>query len=303
MSLKNVAVFGANGQLGQSITNALLKCKKQTFNVLAVIPPGSQEPTVPSSSNYKCQTIDVLTASRDELKSALKESTLSSARSTAKPWIPKPISRMQPPTHASSASIPASTASTRLTTSQATTGATCTRCGTGRPRLSRRLCCIYIVFIHFNYHPAVDSEKMSYTLIGCGDFYNQGREAIWCPWTQHDPPNGTYTFHVIGPPGAEKAKADFTHIDDFANFLVATLDTVSHGEIVALLEKYSGKKVRFERYGEDDMHRIVAKPDSAPDELRQSAFPVDFWFLVKGAQGTGTFRRPGARIVIVSFRT
>lgn len=151
-------------------------------------------------------------------------------------------------------------------------------------------------------HPAIDSGKMSYTMIGCGDFYNQDRETTWCPWTQTDV--SEYTIHYLGD---ENAKADFTHLDDFAHYLVATIeepqksenaslnfpsDTISHKEIAQLLEKYSGKKVHVKKISEEDRHAVIADPSKAPKELGEgSAFPTDFWFNVKGAQGEGRFYR------------
>ncbi|KAL0572327.1 hypothetical protein V5O48_009649, partial [Marasmius crinis-equi] len=42
MSFKNIALFGANGQIGDSIIRALLQCEHQKFQILAFIPPGSQ---------------------------------------------------------------------------------------------------------------------------------------------------------------------------------------------------------------------------------------------------------------------
>ena len=153
---------------------------------------------------------------------------------------------------------------------------------------------------------------MSFTMIGCGDFYNQDREKTWCPWTQSPSTlrNNYYTFHVIGDPAAE---ADFTHLDDFAAFLVATLlepqksnnqflniisDTISHNEIKALLEKYSGKDVKLNVRDIGEMHKVwEGGPESVKEEeLKDSAFPVDFWFLVKGMQGSGRFVRPKSQI-------
>ena len=73
MSLKYIAVFGANGQLGQSIIAALLGWKKQTFNVLAVIPPKTPEPSVPDSKqDYRCSDISLFNASQGQLKIELK---------------------------------------------------------------------------------------------------------------------------------------------------------------------------------------------------------------------------------------
>lgn len=77
-----------------------------------------------------------------------------------------------------------------------------------------------------------------------------------------------YTIHVIGHPNAE---ADYTHLDDFANFLVASLlkpakshkqflnvisDTISRSRIATLLEKYTGKKVETDVLGEEKLHEI-----------------------------------------------
>lgn len=164
-------------------------------------------------------------------------------------------------------------------------------------------------------HPTIFEGKMSYTLIGCGDYYNQDREPIWCPWTQspNSLPDDKYTLHVIGD---ADTTADFTHLDDFAEFLVATLchpeksrnrrlnvvsDSISHTEIVKLLEKHTGKKVDVQKYSFQDQKKILDAPKSAPKDLRdqskeggegQSSFPVDFWFLVKGLQGAGRFRWP-----------
>lgn len=44
---------------------------------------------------------------------------------------------------------------------------------------------------------------------------------------------------------------------------------------------------------EEQMHEIIADPKKAPKELAEgSAFPVDFWMMVKGIQGQNRFRRP-----------
>lgn len=118
----------------------------------------------------------------------------------------------------------------------------------------------------------------------------------------------SYTIHIIGDPNA---KADFTNLDDFAAYLVATLlepeksenailnfpsDFISHEEIAKLLEKYSGKPVKRQIISLEDMHRVVADPKLAPKELQSgSPFPVDFWYLVKGIQGQGNFFRPSGQ--------
>lgn len=144
---------------------------------------------------------------------------------------------------------------------------------------------------------------MSYTVIGCGDFYDQEREPTWCPWTQEDV--GDYVLHGVGD---LSGKADYTLIGDFAAYLVASLaepeksrnrhlnfksDTISLNDIADMLEKYSDKPVRKEPIPIESMHAVIADPSAAPQDLQNaSPFPVDFWYLVKGMQGLGRFRRP-----------
>lgn len=171
---------------------------------------------------------------------------------------------------------------------------------------------LYLIMVRVNeravIHPSVRSGNMSFTMIGCGDFYNQDREKVWCPWTQSPSSVDKYTIHVIGDPNAE---ADYTNLDDFAAFLVATLlepaksenkflnivsDTISHSRIAELLEKYSGKTVELDVQSEEKMHEVWQDASKAPKELTDSAFPVDFWYLVKGLQGKGEFVRPRSQI-------
>ncbi|KAL3432555.1 hypothetical protein BDV09DRAFT_126072 [Aspergillus tetrazonus] len=157
------------------------------------------------------------------------------------------------------------------------------------------------------HHPAIFAGRMTYTLIGCGDFYNQDREPVWCPWTQRDAP--FYTLHILGD---ADAAVDFTHIDDLAAFVVATInnpgvaenkslnivsDHISYNELATLLEKYSKKKVVKVVYPIDAMHRAWKDPQDIPEEVKgKSAFPDDFWMLVKGMQGLGRFWRPPGEV-------
>lgn len=148
---------------------------------------------------------------------------------------------------------------------------------------------------------------MSYTLIGCGDFYNQEREKTWCPWSQTGVDR--YDFHIVKD---ADAKVDFTHLRDLGDFLVETLcspkvsenatlnvvsDHISHNEIAALLVKHSGKPVEKHIISEKDMHDYVANPSMIPKDLSAgSIFPAEFWLLVKGIQGQGRFWRPRGQV-------
>ncbi|KAL4955762.1 hypothetical protein BDW69DRAFT_192958 [Aspergillus filifer] len=157
------------------------------------------------------------------------------------------------------------------------------------------------------HHPAIASGRMTYTLLGCGDFYNQDRERTWCPWTQVAVPH--YKLHIVGD---SSAKIDFTHIDDLASFVVQTIenprvsenrclnvvsDRISYDEIAALLERYSRKKVEKIFYPVRAMERAWRDPGDIPQEVKgKSAFPDDFWMLVKGMQGLGRFWRPPGEV-------
>lgn len=48
---KNIALFGANGQLGQAILSSLARNQKQPFNIVAAIPPDATKPSLPNGGN------------------------------------------------------------------------------------------------------------------------------------------------------------------------------------------------------------------------------------------------------------
>ena len=72
MSLKNIALFGANGQIGSSVLKALAECKTQDFNILAIIAPDSPSPDSASSKNVTVKEMDLLHTSRQEMAEVLK---------------------------------------------------------------------------------------------------------------------------------------------------------------------------------------------------------------------------------------
>jgi nucleoside-diphosphate-sugar epimerase len=293
MSLKNIALFGANGQIGSSILKALAECKTQDFNILAIIGPDSPSPPSASSKNVTIKKMDLLHTSREEMAKVLQgiDAVVSALNG--------PVMDAQVAIQDGAADagvqrfIPSEYGMHHIYRKPNDPQGYMHPLWDAKNRLNER--CIL--------HPAIAAGKMSYTMIGCGDFYNQDRENVWCPWTQMDVEE--YTLHVIGDPDA---KADYTHIEDFGKYVTACLaspeksenkhlnfpsDHISHTEIKQLLEKYSGKKVTMDVMGEEKMHEVLADPESAPKELQnQSSFPVDFWFLVKGMQGTGRFWRP-----------
>jgi hypothetical protein len=159
-------------------------------------------------------------------------------------------------------------------------------------------------------HPSILSGQMTYTIIGCGDFYNQPREKTWCPWAQTQPgtADDRYSIPVLGN---ANALVDFTHTDDMAAFLVQTLlrpetaqnktlkfvsDCLGFSAIAGLLQKYSRREVDLHTMPLEAVHRVIRDPANVPRELgyapeqSKSAMPVDFWFLVRAVQGEGRFR-------------
>ncbi|KAJ9194572.1 hypothetical protein DTO164E3_7239 [Paecilomyces variotii] len=292
MAFKTVALFGANGQIGSCILRALLHCSKQSFNVIGFVAPGMAS-KLPQAPNLKVRELDVTNIKKDELAAALKgvDVVVSALNGKA----------LESQVDIQNAAVDAGVE--RFYPSEYGFHHIYQKPGDGagwlHPMWNQKEKSNDAVL----HHPAITSGKMSYTLIGCGDFYNQDREPVWCPWTQTNV--DSYTFHIIGDPNA---KADFTHLDDFADYLVATLlepeksenatlnfpsDFISHEEIARLLEKYSGKPVKRDVISLEEMHRVIADPKQAPKELQSgSPFPVDFWFLVKGQQGQGNFFRP-----------
>ena len=284
MAFNTIAVLGASGQNGQAIVTALLKCESHKFNVRAVIPPDSPEPPVPHSDNLKFLKIDLLNASKEFLAIQLKGVDAIVSALNGK------VLEAEPKVQDAAAEAGVG----RFYPSEYGFHQVYHKPGSDWGYIHPLWDFKSRIVNKALHHPAIADKRMSYTLIGCGDFYNQDREPVWCPWTQREPEGGEYVLHVIG---SADEQADYTHMDDFARFVVATLlepeksrdahlnfvsDTISQTEIARLLEKYSSKKVRIEQYSDDDKHRIVENPESAADELKQSAFPVDFWFLVKG---------------------
>lgn len=292
---KNIALFGANGQLGQAILNSLIANKQQNFNIIASIAPGTTKPTNAEHSNVTVRSCDIfhkhalsdILRGADVVISALNGKALEAQGALQDVAADVGVKRFIPSEY----------------------GMHHIYRRPGDPKgymhelwdLKERQNELAVR------HPAIKEGKMSYTIIGCGDFYNQAREPIWCPWTQKDAPS--YTIHTLGDPNAQ---ADYTHISDFANFLTAAIsepaksenanlnfvsDHISHAKIAELLREYSGKPVHFRHYDDETMHHIIQHPEAAPKDLSdKSMFPVDFWMLVKGTQGAGRFWRPPGQV-------
>ncbi|KAF9632341.1 NmrA-like protein [Lasiodiplodia theobromae] len=296
MRFEIIAVFGANGQIGQRILEKLSHHPAHNFNILAFIQPDDDLSCAGNDHKTVIKSFDLDNLSRERLTKDLRGvdavvSALNGKALDAQPLIQDA---------AADASVkrfyPSEYGMHHIYRKPGDPWGYLHPVWNQKERLNELV----------TRHPAVLSGKMTYTIIGCGDFYDQDREPVWCPWTQHDVSD--YTFRLIGDP---EARADFTNMDDFADYLAATLiepakadnqflnfvsATVSHMEIADSLRKQTGKTVKIDYYPHETMHEVVDDPKKAPQELGKSNFPLDFWFLVKGMQGQGRFRRPRGQI-------
>ncbi|THZ06039.1 NAD(P)-binding protein [Aureobasidium pullulans] len=293
MSLTNIALFGANGQVGRSILKALVDCKKQDFNVLVVTSPSAPEPYGADKENVTWKTMDLFNTSRQEMAQTLKgiDAVVSALNG--------PVLEAQIPIQDGAADagvkrfIPSEFGMHTIYRRPNDDKGYLHPLWDAKEKLNERAV----------RHSAINEGKMTYTMIGCGDFYDQERENVWCPWTQKDVDE--YTLHVIGDPDAP---ADWTNIEDFGLYITACLlepektanaylnfssDTKSQREIADLLKKHTNKPVKLEVISLDVLHEVWDDPEKAPEELKnKSAFPVDFWMTVKGLQGSGRMFRP-----------
>ncbi|KAL1648491.1 hypothetical protein SLS58_002246 [Diplodia intermedia] len=296
MHFETIALFGANGQIGQRILERLSHHPNHNFRVRAFIPPDDDLSCAGNDHKTIIKSFDPNELSREGLAKDLEGadavvSALSGRALDAQPLIQDAAA------HAGVKRFYPSEYGMHLTYRKPNDP-----WGYLHPVWDQKQRLNELVTMH----PAVLAGKMTYTIIGCGDFYDQDREPVWCPWTQHDVPD--YTMHVIGDP---EARADFTHMDDFADFLAATLiepaksanqllnfvsTTVSYMEIADALRRQTRKTVKLDYYPDETMHDVVADPKKAPPELGKTPLPMDFWFLVKGMQGQGRFRRPRGQI-------
>ncbi|KAI6800074.1 NAD(P)-binding protein [Hortaea werneckii] len=299
MELNRIAVFGADGRLGQVITRALLECREKTFDVLAIKPPQTLEPDVPESEHYECRTVNLLNITQDKLKDQLKGIDAVVCALNGKALEVQPLIQ----------DAAADVGVKRFYPSEYGCHAVYRKPGDEWGYVHPIWDTKNKLLESAVHHDAIQDGDMSYTVIGCGDFYDKENEPMWCPWTQEFPERNVYTLHVVGSP---QTKAQYTHTDDFARFLVATLcepeksenatlnfvsDEVSHGQIAQMLEKFTGRETKIEMHSESDVHNIVKDPSRAPEKLREnSALPVDFCFIVKAAQSQSRFRRPKGEI-------
>ncbi|KAJ5087985.1 NAD(P)-binding protein [Penicillium angulare] len=116
-------------------------------------------------------------------------------------------------------------------------------------------------------HPAIKSGRMTYTLIGCGEFYDAAEKPLMCVpvvWERWIHNKNAITLQVVGSPDRN-----------------GTYPGEQHGK---------ARQAKYHPYGPDAGY---LDPSSAPQELqRGDAFPVDFLMTLRYLQGQGMFWRP-----------
>ncbi|PYI25890.1 NAD(P)-binding protein [Aspergillus indologenus CBS 114.80] len=298
---KTIALFGANGQVGKAVLEALVHCKDPAFHIIAFVSPNSSfqlRSPEDAISRVTIKRVDLSLATCDELATILADGK---------------------------ADVAISALGGQIITKQGLVQDAAAQAGVKRfypsefgmhqvvwlPDEPAYLHPIWDVKIRCYEeairHPAIRSGSMSYTVIGCADSYDATNEPLFCPWLETDtrPTQDGYTIHCVGDPDA---RMDYSTLHDTADFLVASLrhpevsrnrylgfrsDHISFREVADLLRKYSGKPVRLEVTPVDQVKEILKNPSSAPVEwCRRSTFPIDFFLTLRCVQGQGVFWRP-----------
>ncbi|KAA8643990.1 hypothetical protein EYZ11_006583 [Aspergillus tanneri] len=293
---RTVAVFGATGQVGSAVLQALVHCKEQSFDIIAFVSPTSALEVKGELSRVDVKRIDLLKATEEELAgalqgadvvvSALGGSTLHKQRLIQDAAAIAGVRRFYPSEFGMRqvAWLPGPEAYVH-------------------PVWALKMKTVEEAMKH----PAIKAGRMSYTIVGCGEFYDVPKEPLLCPWL--NPNANDYVIQAVGNP---EAKMDYSSVHDLAAFLVASLchpnlsenqdlgfcsDHISYSEIASLLQKHSGKPVRLNITSPCQMRAILKNPSSAPKELQTgSSFPVDFWMLLRHVQGLGDFWRPPGKL-------
>ena len=73
MSFKTIALFGANGQMGNPIFHALISCKDQSFKILAFIRPNSTLKYDGDTSTITIHCVDLARISAETLSVLLQD--------------------------------------------------------------------------------------------------------------------------------------------------------------------------------------------------------------------------------------
>ncbi|KAF9887312.1 hypothetical protein FE257_010307 [Aspergillus nanangensis] len=301
LTFKTVALFGANGQVGKALFKALINCKNSEFHVIAFVSPNSSfslDNYGDGSRNATVKRVDLNEITTHDLAVILADAKVDVAISALGSNIIQRQGMVQ--------DAAAEAGVKRFYPSEFGMHQVVWLPGEGpyvHPLWDLRMRYFELSIRH----PAVQSGKMSYTCIGCGEFYDADQEPLFCPWFEKDESvtaNG-YTIQCVGDPAA---KMDYSSLRDVANFLVATLrhpelsenkvlgfrnDYISFSEVADLLQKHSGKPVKIQTTPFNNVRGILDDPSLAPKEWwGDSTFSLDFFMILRLVQGQGVCWRP-----------
>ncbi|PLB49805.1 NAD(P)-binding protein [Aspergillus steynii IBT 23096] len=289
---QKVALFGANGRVGNALLHALVNCKEQRFEILAFISPMSTLRLSVRSEFVTSVHLDISSASPEEIGiklqgvdivlSALGGNLLDRQRCIQDGAALAGVKRFYP-SEFGMCQIPIFPGSQPIL----------------HPTWLQKLQCLESAIRH----PAVRSGKMTYTVIGCGELFDAPGEDTLCPW--HDSNAEDYTLYVVGNPDA---LMDYSSVKDVAEFLVSTIchpeysenrilgfrgDHTSFSEVASSLKRHSGRSVSLKFISFEDAENWITNPSLIPKDVHfDSGFPGDFLLLLRYVQGQGIFWRP-----------
>ncbi|KAJ5384997.1 hypothetical protein N7517_002908 [Penicillium concentricum] len=296
---KTIAIFGANGQMGKPVFEALVNSKEPVFKVVAFVSPGSNFNLFDYGEvNALIKRVDLMNVATDDLATLLahekvdvvfsalggeflaKQSVVQDAAAKAG------VRRFYPSEFGMHHVAWLPDGDVYL-----------------NPTWAFKMKCLEDAL----HHPSIYDGRMTYTVVGCADAYDAPGEPLLCPWIEKDESRlkNRCVIHCVGNPDA---KMDYSSRVDVANFIVETLrhpersenqlfgfrsDLISFREVAHLLQRYSGKPVKLNVISVDEMKKIIEDPSSAPEELQgDSTFPIEFLMVLRYIQGQGLFRRP-----------
>lgn len=320
---KNVGLFGANGQMGLPVLEALVNCRDAEFNVTAFISPGSTFDVAKyPETKISVRRVDLDTISVDDLAHTLSIDGIdvvlsalggkiiakqilvqdAAAKAGVRRFYPSEFGMHQV------IWLPNGDAYIHPVGFLMLIG-----CSSNSIKVwALKMKCLQDAIMH----PAIKSGAMTYTVIGCTECYDAPDEPLFCPWLEKD-----YTYvkdgYTIYCVGNADAQMDYCSRIDIANFIVATLlrpaqsenqvlgfrsDHISFSEVAQLLRRYSGRPVKIVVISPEQMQEMLDSPSLAPVELqRNTTFPLNFFLVLRYVIGQGIFYRPPGMLHNVQF--
>ncbi|RKL36593.1 hypothetical protein BFJ72_g8142 [Fusarium proliferatum] len=293
MPKTTVALFGANGTLGNRILHALIAYPELPFNLVAFIRPESSLKIDHWVSNLTVYGVDLTLIDADSLSSMLAgvDVVVSAVGSAVLPYqhviqdaaAKADVRRFYPSSfgmpqvvrfEAQDVSMINSTWDLKMKTLEAALK-----------------------------HPAICEGRMTYTVINNSECFDAAGETIFCPWL--DTQVEEYNMIAVGD---STAKMDYISDLDVAAYLVESIQhpevsenqilffqgyITNFEEVAQLLRKHSGKTVTINLLDWQSAERIIRNPNSASSSFPgKSKFSLDFIIALRHVQGQGRLWMP-----------